>query len=127
MQTKEAIEKELRMYQLVKQWQQSGITKIAFCQKHGFTRDMFSYWVNKYEARYQPKQVPAFVPLAIEGTQQATNILSYGASCVSSQTGASALTNTQEIEIRYPNGVRLSLHSISGIDTASLRILVTLI
>ena len=42
------------------------------------------------------------------------------------QAGPSAVSIRDEVEIRYPNGVRLSIHSQSGIDSDLLRSLVRL-
>jgi hypothetical protein len=131
MQTKEAIEKERLMYQYVEQWQRSGMTKKEFGRHHGFTRDMFSYWVKKYQTRHRPEQPSPFISLAIEEAGKfipsPLTSSTRGIHREYPQPGSSNQAHGQEVEIRYPNGVRLSLQNPTGIDVAMLRSLVTLL
>ena len=100
-------------------WQESGLSKYAFCKKENLDRTTFNYWLSKFGHKLgkrkgsrsksdKPKRSPSsFVPVE-----------------VSSQTEESKLTLTTTLEIEYPNGVKLSLPI--GITTDKLRELISL-
>jgi hypothetical protein len=133
MQPSNTEDKGLKMFELVKEWEQSGKTKKAFCQLHGFTRDMFSYWANKYYQVHPSTREQKFISLSIDNKVPMEVFSATGTHANRPVThnmsgNAGSITNSgNEIEIRYPNGVRLSVLSPSGIDLVALRTLVTLI
>jgi len=81
-------EKQEHMFSLVEQWRASGMTQKQFCKKHQVKLATFGYWNTRYRRR-QNEQSGGFVQVA-------------------------SSSSSQDIEIIYPNGVRLSLSSDSG-------------
>ena len=69
------------MYSMVEQWQQSGLYQSVFSGQQGISIQKLRYWISKYRREMSPE--PAFVQI----------------NCPSHQ----------GINIRYPNGVELSL------------------
>lgn len=68
----------------------------TFCEQHGIGQAMFYYWKKKY-IQSQSTHERKFIPVRINDTQ----------------------VQTGEIEICYPNGVRLKLPQ--GIDLSVIR------
>ena len=81
--------KKEEMYPLVKKWTESGQSKLHFSQSHGLRAHTFQYWVKKYEEEKSEKDLPSstdkFIPLSV-----------------------SPLASSQ-LELSYPNGVRLQI------------------
>jgi transposase-like protein len=71
-----------QMYQLVESYQQSGKSQKEFCSQQGIGLAKLNYWISKYRRRQQPL-----------------------ASFIKIETALAA--GQQELEICYPNGVRL--------------------
>lgn len=61
------IQKEQEMRMLFVKWQQSGKTKIAFCQEEGLIKSTFYYWIKKFQEPELTvkKKKPAFTPLIL--------------------------------------------------------------
>lgn len=93
--------KKTEMYPLVKNWQQSGQSKLAFSQTHGLKPHTFHYWVKKYEQELADKSLPdtnsKFIPLALTKSAPPKN----------------------QLALTYPNGVRLELIEQVSIDYLS--------
>jgi len=79
------------MFSLIKKWQESGISQRDFCSQHDLSMHAFYYWLRKYkqanqssENRFLPVEInsPVFTP----GNDISGNI-----------------------QIRYPNGVLITL------------------
>ena len=84
------------MYPLVEQWLESGERQLTFCDSHNLTVSTFSYWVRKYRRQNNVSEAgSSFVPLSIQ-----------------SPVG-------REIEIIYPNGVKVRV----GLEVGSVFIL----
>ena len=83
------------MYPLVKKWQQSGQSKLAFSQSHGVKPDTFHYWVKKYEMEHAREKGATvdnkFIPLSISR-------------------GEVQKAEKSQIVLAYPNGVRLEMN-----------------
>lgn len=81
--------KKEEMYPLVAKWQKSGQSKLHFSQSHGLKAHTFHYWINKYEKEKGVKSATnskdKFIPLPVR-----------------------SIPSTQ-IELSYPNGVRLQI------------------
>ncbi len=73
--------KRQKMFTLVEQWQQSGMSQIAFAQSNKIKLFTLRYWINKI--RQQQEESSAFIQL-------------------NEPTGTSII-------LRYPNGVELLL------------------
>ncbi|HKK66251.1 MAG TPA: IS66 family insertion sequence element accessory protein TnpB [Clostridia bacterium] len=77
--------KEKRMFSLVESWRESGKTRKQFCSEHYMKVSTFAYWVTR-----KNKAVPAaegFLPVDLSAAGE----------------------RKDQIEIHYPNGVRLSV------------------
>jgi hypothetical protein len=80
-------EKQAKMFALIEEWRQSGLTQVVFCEQKKIAPNTFTNWHKRYKK--QPNAlIKAFIPVTIAGTDQ---------------------TSCGEIEIHYPNGVRLVL------------------
>jgi transposase-like protein len=75
-----------QMYQLVGCYEQSGQSQKEFCSQQGISLAKLNYWIRKYRLEQQPSV--GF--LKIE---------------------TSLASEHQELEICYPNGVRLKAHA----------------
>ena len=74
------------MFPVVEAWQDSGLSKKAFCEERGIIKSLFFYWCKKYR---EENKHGGFVPLTVG----VSNSFAQGHS----------------IEIQYPNGVVLKL------------------
>ncbi|MCC9043646.1 IS66 family insertion sequence element accessory protein TnpB [Myroides sp. M-43] len=79
--------KQDKMYSHVEDWKSSGLTQSRYCESVGIKLATFSYWVVKYKA---------------ESTQLDNNFITVTKGQV---------TNSQEYEIVYPNGVKLRVQT----------------
>jgi hypothetical protein len=74
------------MFPVIEAWQNSGLSKRAFCEEQGIVESVFFYWSKKYR---EENEQYGFIPLTV---------------------GAShSFTQSHSIEIQYPNGVVLKL------------------
>jgi hypothetical protein len=88
MKAKTKTRKEI--YQIVSQWQESGLSRQSFCDQEQLSMVTFASWIKKEREQFQPI-TQSLVPLQIEEY------------CTPISTG---------FEVEYPNGVRLHLNSI---------------
>ncbi|MDM1519357.1 IS66 family insertion sequence element accessory protein TnpA [Myroides odoratimimus] len=79
--------KQAIMYSHVEDWRASGLTQSKYCESVGIKLATFSYWVVKYKT---------------ESTQLDNNFITVTKGQVS---------NSQEYEIVYPNGVKLRVQT----------------
>jgi hypothetical protein len=57
---------QARMFSLIGQWQDSGLTQKNFCEKKDITYARFHYWYKKFRDVDPPGDiVPSFVPVNI--------------------------------------------------------------
>src|SRR5690625_6496189 len=75
--------KTQRMFTLVEQWKQSGITRKEFCRQADIKVGTFAYWVAKYKEDNQQSDPGGFV--RVEASAQPAS----------------------RVEITYPNGVMI--------------------
>jgi transposase-like protein len=95
-------------FAFVKSCLESGMVKKAYCKEHGISSATFYNWHKKYmEAKH--KNDGGFIPVVIPST--------------SKQPGQTIARNI-EIEISYPNGVRIKLKQ--EMDLPILRSLICL-
>ena len=81
-----------QIYQIVTQWQESGLSRQSFCEQENLSMATFASWVKKEREQAQTS-TQSMVPLQIE---------EYFAPI------------SNGVEIAYPNGVRLHLSAIPG-------------
>ncbi|MCM4161269.1 IS66 family insertion sequence hypothetical protein, partial [Antarcticibacterium sp. W02-3] len=43
------MDKQAYMFELIQEWEVSGLSKKDFCQKHGIIRSNFYYWIKKWK------------------------------------------------------------------------------
>lgn len=90
------------MFAMVEACQESGLTKKAFCEEQGISPQVYYYWQGKYRSE-KPETEHSFAPLKV----------------------SSAVAPAEKIEIRYPNGVSISLERQA--DPALIRTLIQLL
>lgn len=85
------------MYLAIGKWQKSGLTQHQFCKGEKLAKATFSYWLKKYrqeqgQSRSSSSQKPvkAFIPVELSKTLEL------------------ASSESRQIQITYPNGIRLS-------------------
>ena len=77
-----------RMFELIEQWQQSGLTQKAFCEQHSIRYYVFHYWYRRYRMQHV--------------------VSNNGSSFVKLQIAKPA--GTSLVEVIYPGGIRLLFH-----------------
>jgi len=55
---------QLEMLGHVKDWQQSGLSQIRYCQQHGISLCKFNYWARKIRPSIEPTQ--GFVSIKLD-------------------------------------------------------------
>lgn len=78
-----------KMFSMIEQWQQSGLTQKAFCEQHSLGYHTFYYWYKCYRRRQAGvnENIASFVKLKIEKP-----------------------VAVGSVEINYPGGIRLVFH-----------------
>jgi hypothetical protein len=79
---------ESKMKALYADWQQSGLSKKAFCQQAGIPHSSFFYWLKKINSSDHPS-VPDFMELDFSDSHHSEPVF---------------------LEIEYPTGTRLKLY-----------------
>lgn len=78
-----------QMYDLIRNWEASGLTQAQFFLQHGITKSTFGYWRKKYLKEFgQESKKDKFIPIQISDQDN-------------------GYPNTKPIELVYPNGIRL--------------------
>jgi len=90
-----------QMFDMIEQWQQSGLTKKAYCDQQSIKHHTFYYWYKRYPQQHADtdNKSSSFVKLQIEKS-----------------------TATPSVEICFPGGIRVLFH-----DPVSSNYLKTLI
>ncbi len=88
---------ELRhqMFEMIEQWQRSGLTKKAFCEQQSIRHHSFFYWYKCYR-------------------QQHAGIDNYESAFLKLQVAAPVAAAT--VEVHFPGGVRLLFHQAVSSD-----------
>ncbi len=77
-----------QMFEMIEQWQQSGLSQKSFCQNGGIKFYTFYYWYKRYRLSHKnPESKSGFVKLKIEKPEACTSV-----------------------EIHFPGDVRLFFH-----------------
>ena len=59
------MDKKTQMFELVRQWRNSGLTRKSFSQKHGITEASFDYWCSKHDTEQKLlNNQPGFVEIS---------------------------------------------------------------
>lgn len=102
-----------KMFSLVDEYLEGGITQTALCDREGLKKGTFKYWQRKYReeskksrSKKSSKKVSStdFIPISVPTVDVTSDI---------------------ELDFYYPNGVRLELSLI--LDTECLSVVKTLV
>ena len=89
-------ENRINMFQLIEEWEQSGESQTSFCKNKNVSFHTFYYWLRRYKDQPQGTTTSkAFIPVTIPVNKKTSN---------------------NEIEIHYPNGVRIVLPKNSDLS-----------
>lgn len=86
--TKLDLEKQRYWLALIKRWQASGMTQMAFCKQEGISDKQFYYWYRQLRRRKlidelptaqisKPSQAPSFVPVVVKPAVQASKAAAF--------------------------------------------------
>lgn len=94
-----------KMYALVRNWRKSEQSKADYCRTVPINIHTFTYWVQKYKQAEVQTKAPNFIPLAVEEAKPATSA---------------------NLELNYPNGVRLCLNGRPDVELLRTLIKITI-
>jgi hypothetical protein len=98
------------MYHAIELWQESGLSQKVFCSREKLSLPAFGYWLRKYrdqkEASTQENLSGSFIPVEVPGVK----------------TAGHSFSGLANIEVSFPNGVRLSCPV--SVDIAQLKTLI---
>ncbi len=87
--------KKERMYDMVQQWKDSGLSMTKFSQRQGITLRKLRYWADKFKETELSQEADSdegsFVPMTIKAPPVDNNL----------------------VKITYPNGVQLELDQLT--------------
>lgn len=87
------LEQQQRMFSLIEQCKTSGLTVRLFCQEHNIQEWCYYYWAKKHTELHSAS---GFIPVRVLSKKK---------------------TQTENtIDIYYPNGIRISVSSISPLS-----------
>jgi transposase-like protein len=78
---------------MIEQWKESGMTQAAFCREYKISESLFYYWHRRYK---QENNQNNFLPVQIKAVNKPTE--------------------SNPIEIHYPNQVRLVIPANTPIE-----------
>jgi hypothetical protein len=59
------MDKKEMMFELVKQWRKSSVTRKVFASEHGITEASFDYWCSKHDIEHKLQVTqPGFIEIA---------------------------------------------------------------
>lgn len=94
------MDKQASMFELIKEWEISGLSKKTFCRNHGIAPSKFFYWLKKW--KNTKEEVPDGFVAITPGKADAFHA---------------------QYRLKYPNGVQLE---VSGIGLSQLAALVNI-
>lgn len=59
-------EVQQQMFTMIASWQQSGLTRKAYCEQHSIRYHVFHYWYKKYRDSQLSDKQPGFIPLQVK-------------------------------------------------------------
>ncbi len=90
------------MFQLVKEWQGSGLSKVAYARQHNVTIRSFEYWCRKLKKEDFEHSI---------GTSSGIKPLSPPSFIEIGNNSAQSLTNRQaQVELELPGGLRIKIY-----------------
>ncbi len=96
------------MFLAIELWQENGLSQGKFCEREKLSLPTFGYWLRKYRNEKQEPTNPCetFIPVELP----------------ESRIEESSLLSSANIEISFPNGVKLNCPA--GIDIGQLKTLI---
>jgi hypothetical protein len=86
------MDKKSKMFSLVGQWRESGLSRMVFAKQHGIRATSFDYWCKKqYNEVVKNGAQPTFIELT-------------------SNAGAPELINRPQIELNLPSGLVIKIY-----------------
>ena len=86
------MDKKRKMFSLVGQWRESGLSRKVFAKQHNIPRTSFSYWCKKQSNEVvKSGEQPTFIELT-------------------SNAGARELINRPQIELKLPSGLVIKIY-----------------
>ena len=82
--------RQTEMFNLVEEYQKSGISQNQFCEENNLSKSTFLYWLKKY--RKEEEQASGFIPINISGLNPAS-----------------------DYRIELPNGIQIHLSGSEGL------------
>ena len=95
------------MKQAIALWQASGLSKYAFCKREKIDRTTLNYWLVKYGFKLN-KPLRSGSKVSKSKNKSKSSFVSVH---VNEQAQSEPFDLPQEIELEYPNGVKLRLPS----------------
>jgi len=96
------MDKKSKMFQLVKEWKGSGLSKVAFAHQHGITIHSFEYWSMKL------KKEEVKLP---DGTQSGIKHISAPSFIEIGNNPTHSSANRQaQVELELPGGLRIKIY-----------------
>lgn len=87
--------KRVHMLSMIADWQQSGKSKKAYCAEKGITETTFYYWFSR--SKENDSSIGSFITIGKSG-------------------------RTSEVEVIYPNGVRIKADTDLGLLSRLIRL-----
>ena len=63
-----------QMFEMIKEWQQSGLTQATWCRSHQIAYHRFHYWYKRFKGRLASSAQSPFITLEV---QQASSVPCY--------------------------------------------------
>jgi hypothetical protein len=94
------------MYALVQKWESSGQSQLKFLEHSGISKSTFGYWRKRYLENHGPSKPASgkLIPITVSSDKKPS------------------ISESQSLEIIYPNGVRLLCPA--GMNLASIKELI---
>ena len=94
-----------QMYALVRSWHKSQQSKSDYCRTVPINIHTFTYWAQKYKKAEVQREAPKFIPMTVAAAKPAT---------------------APDLELNYPNGVRLCLNGQPDVELLRALIKITI-
>ena len=95
-----------QMYALIRKWESSGLAQLKFLEQSGISKSTFGYWRKRYLEEQQASKSDSgrLIPIKVSSDKKPS------------------ISESQSLEIIYPNGVRLLCPA--GMNLASIKELI---
>jgi hypothetical protein len=91
MQTRKQLQEQ--KYEIIEQWQQSGLSQKKFCEQNTIAYHHFHYWYKRYRNRQAADSTGEFVPVRVNAASPAGSL-----------------------ELQWPDGKKILFHQPISVD-----------